>query len=111
MVKKLKYSQKKAETIVEIFKHLGTITMACKSVGINRLTYYNWMNSIPEFKEMVDEAQVEIAEDMKMKAIASIKNAFDKHWYSAAWWLERSYPDQYAKREFVDPPQVLLCGI
>lgn len=35
-------------------KH-GIITEACKSIGLNRSTFYLWVNNDPEFKAAVDE--------------------------------------------------------
>lgn len=34
---------------------LGVVTSACKMVGVNRSTYYDYYNNDPEFKKSVEE--------------------------------------------------------
>jgi undecaprenyl pyrophosphate synthase len=36
-------------------KSLGVVTTACKSVGISRVTFYDYCKNDPEFKAAVDE--------------------------------------------------------
>jgi hypothetical protein len=36
-------------------KSLGVVTMACRSVGIDRTTHYAWMKEDPEYKSKVEE--------------------------------------------------------
>jgi hypothetical protein len=46
-------------------KSLGIITTACKEVGIDRGTHYNWMRDDAEYKEQIDhigEAVIDFAE-------------------------------------------------
>lgn len=38
-------------------KSLGVVTSACKSVGIGRTTFYDWMNTDEEFKKQVNDIQ------------------------------------------------------
>lgn len=40
----------------------GIVTDACKSIGLNRSTFYGWLQNDPEFKLAVDELQ-EVAID------------------------------------------------
>lgn len=35
----------------------GIVTDACRSIGLNRSTYYEWLKNDPEFKAAVDEIQ------------------------------------------------------
>lgn len=37
--------------------HYGIVTDSCKSIGLNRSTFYNWLKDDPEFKLAVDEIQ------------------------------------------------------
>jgi hypothetical protein len=48
--------QKKA-MITALEKSLGIVTTACKSVGINRATHYDWYNSDKKYKIEVDAIQ------------------------------------------------------
>ena len=36
-------------------KSLGVVTIACRSIGLHRSTFYDWMRDDPEFKSMVDD--------------------------------------------------------
>jgi len=46
---------KKAQMIKALEKSLGVITTACKQVGIDRQTHYNWYNADSEYKSKVDD--------------------------------------------------------
>lgn len=37
--------------------------------------------------------------DALARNVAIVQQAAAKHWTAAAWWLERRYPDEFAKRE------------
>ena len=36
-------------------KSLGVVTIACRTIGIHRSTFYDWINNDPQFKSMVDD--------------------------------------------------------
>ena len=44
-------------------KALGVVTTACKTTGVGRTTYYDWLRDDPEFKKQVDDIQ-NVALDM-----------------------------------------------
>jgi len=46
--------QTKRALVEALEQSLGVVTTACKKVGINRTTYYNYYNSDPDFKKEVD---------------------------------------------------------
>lgn len=53
-------------------KSLGVITTACKSVGVNRSTYYDYYNNDEEFRKEVDtlsDVAVDFAESQLHKQI------------------------------------------
>jgi len=52
-IKPLKVKQVKF--IEEFIKNMGHITDACKEIGINRATYYDWMQT-EKFKEAFNDA-------------------------------------------------------
>lgn len=47
----------KKAMIAALEKSLCVVTTACKQVGIDRKTHYNWMNDDPEYKKAVDDLQ------------------------------------------------------
>ena len=52
-----------------------------------------------DFRDAVEKARAE-AEAQKLKAIHIA--ATDGTWQAAAWWLERSFPDRWGRRERIE---------
>jgi len=55
----------KKALFLEAYKRKLTITRACEAVGITRRTFYNWLNTDPEFRarfEETREALIDLAE-------------------------------------------------
>jgi len=56
---------------IDIFENNATnISQACKKVGINRATYYDWVDKSDTFKKRIDEAKegmIDFAESMLFK--------------------------------------------
>jgi len=77
---------------------LGRVN-ACKLANIAYDTFIDWMNNKAEFPELVKKA--ETTGNDKIKDICKRRIIEDKSWQSAAWWLERNYPDQYRLRQDV----------
>lgn len=59
--------KKQREFLETFYKAFGNISIACKSFGISRETYYQWRAKYPEFAEKADEAidrRLDMVEDM-----------------------------------------------
>lgn len=54
MSNRQKQTPKKELMIKALEKALGIVTVACREVGINRNTHYDWYNNDPEYKKAVD---------------------------------------------------------
>ena len=52
-----KYSKKLEEIISELLENDMSVTDVCNSVGITRKTFYEWINTKPEFAQAVEEAR------------------------------------------------------
>lgn len=52
-----KIQQTKNALIEALEKSLGVVTTACKLVGVNRSTYYDYYNNDPEFRKRADEIE------------------------------------------------------
>ena len=50
---------KKKSAIQAYIKTFGNVTQTCKTVGIERKTFYNWKEADPEFKAAIESAQPE----------------------------------------------------
>lgn len=79
------------------------IQVACAAVGINKDTYFHWLKLAGQgrqayiaFKEAVDKANAQAV--VKNVRVVS-KSAAAGVWQAAAWWLERRFPDEWARTE------------
>jgi len=54
-------------------KSLGIVTTACKTVGIDRSTHYEWMKNDPEYKKSVDSIEDMAIDFTESKLFQKIK--------------------------------------
>lgn len=92
--------------IVDMVRAGNYPEIAAQAAGINSATYYRWMQKAEdgtspycEFREAVKEAQA-AAESHAVTTIR--KAAMDGTWQAAAWYLERSKPERWRRRENVE---------
>ena len=81
------------------------ISKACQKVGIDRKTYYNWLEKNPEFKracEKADEDLMVLVED-RLKH-ATLKNAP----WAVRFFLSRRHPLYKYKVEVEEKPTFLF---
>jgi len=84
---------------------------ACCVAGLPMASFYNYMKKGQEAKDSGDATPysrgvVEIVDAIEkaeaqaiQRNIAHIQIAAKTSWQAAAWWLERRYPEQFARRE------------
>lgn len=63
----------KKAMIQALEKSLGVVTTACKSVGINRCTHYEWLKTDEEYKKEVEDIEniaLDFAESQLHKQIS-----------------------------------------
>ena len=63
---------KKEQMIKALEKSLGVVTLACKDVGIERSTHYDWYNKDEQYRKAVDDladVALDFAESMLHKQI------------------------------------------
>lgn len=61
---------KKNAFLAKMDATLGNITISCKEVGIDRSTYYKWLEKDPKFRQAVDDlaqTSIDFAESMLKK--------------------------------------------
>lgn len=67
------------ELFLEAFSNsAGNISHACKSIGVSRQAYYNWIDNDPNFAKKTQdilEDNIDLAETMLMKNIRDGKEA------------------------------------
>lgn len=92
----MKYSKEIINTICENIAKGATNKDAAIMSGICEDTFYEWMKN-NEFSEYIKKAS-----SKRTTAVLQtiLKAAVDhKTWQAGAWYLERTDPDQFAKRE------------
>lgn len=63
---------KKEAMIQALEKHLGVVTTACKTVGIDRTTHYRWLKEDEAYKEATEDIEnvsLDFAESQLLKQI------------------------------------------
>jgi transposase len=94
MARKSKYTPEVVKKITDAIRLGATYELAASYAGIAQSTFFEWMNTKPEFAEQVKEAEGAGA----MQWLAKIeKAASDGNWQAAAWKLERRYPERYGR--------------
>jgi len=96
-----KYSPEMVEEICKWLKEGNSQKDAATLAGISEATFYEWKQSHPEFSEELQKAETEC----KAARIARILKAGEKQWQADAWWLERKFKDEFARKEIQDVTQ------
>lgn len=100
--------QRRDEAAMErLFKALeagNTFGNACTLAGIGARTFYRWKAEGETAKEGTFARQFwQKVKDAEAQAIHRnvlvIQTAAKKSWQAAAWWLERKYPEDWARHE------------
>ena len=93
-----------AERILEVLRLGVPQSTAVAYAGISRPTYYRWLaaaddpDASEDFQDFRDAVKVARAE-AEVRSIAAIQNASRKSWQAAAWFLERSFPEHWARTD------------
>lgn len=116
MARPTKLDETRVKNIVELIRAGNYSETAAQAAGISPATFYNWMNegrearnkknklnarekSCLEFLEAVEKARGEA----EARAVAIVtRAAMDGTWQAAAWYLERTQPDRYGRRQRVE---------
>lgn len=92
----MKYEPETIERICDAIRGLQGRVRAAKAGNISYETFTVWMRTKPEFSEAVKKAERESNQTGKELAILTIFRAMQNNvWQSAAWWLERNYPNEF----------------
>ena len=69
-----KTQQNKKALLEALEKSLGVVTTACKLVGLNRSTYYEYYNNDPEFKQAADNVENVVLDFVESQLHKQIKD-------------------------------------
>lgn len=95
-VRPYKYNDKTVKKLIEAFNNSYNISEACQYARIDRNTFYFWLDKVPGFADIVEEAKampLRKAKEVITKAIVS----GDVN--TAKWYAERRDPDFKPKAE------------
>ena len=97
----------KQDQIVDLVRNGIFIETACAAVGIGTTTYYRWIQKADdpnapdkyrEFRDAVTRARA----TAEARNVAIVQRAANADWRASAWFLERSFPSRYGRREHVE---------
>jgi len=92
----MKYNKETVKRITTALENGAEKKQAAEVAGISYVTFWTWENTKPNFFNTVKKA-MELGDQYKHDiCLERIIN--DKSWQSAAWYLERTYPERYGVR-------------
>lgn len=96
MGRKSKYSKALQDKLCEFVSNGITVQSMCDAVGIDKATYYRWIESNATFATAIKKAESQRDTNIKSIAIHTILQAMlDGTWQAAAWWLERKFASEF----------------
>lgn len=67
----------------------GNISTVCHTVGINRQTYYNWLEEDEQFRNLMYEAKMEKCDEMEQQLY---QRGYEKDTTALIFWLKNNHP-------------------
>ncbi len=99
-----KFNDERAAKILEALRLGVPQTTAVSYAGVHDATYYRWLQEatkpdapqeLRDFRDAVKAARAEA----EVRSVAVIQNASRKTWQAAAWFLERGFPQHWARSD------------
>lgn len=87
--------QGRVERVLQGIKIGLPFVHACARAGISEDTFARWRKQSSDFAEAVKSAEAEAI----ARNVTVIQKAAGTSWQAAAWWLERRYPQDFARTE------------
>ena len=84
--------------IIEAVRGGNYIETAANYAGIGKSTLYEWQSRFPDFADAIQKARAEA----ETRNVTLIQQAARTQWQAAAWYLERSYPSRYGRKDRLD---------
>jgi hypothetical protein len=92
--------QTKKRNFIETYRQtFGHISNTCSSIGIDRGTYYNWLENDEDFLKEIMEAEMELNDDIRQVLIDKAANG---DMTAVIFYLKKRHPD------FKEQPHVLI---
>jgi transposase len=90
-----KFTVERQEQILEAIRGGNYLETAARAAGVGKSTFYEWLERFPDFADAVESARAEA----EARNVAIIEKAAQASWQAAAWWLERSFPYRWGRRD------------
>lgn len=108
---------KKKAMILAMEKTMGMVTLSCRGVGIDRTTYYRWLEKDAKFAEAVEELRISVKDfgenalhlKMSQGDTAAII-FFNKTQNKDRGYVERSEVTGADGKPFIPKRQVMIIG-
>jgi hypothetical protein len=107
----MQYSKALHKLICDLLREGRPKTLAFKLAGVHPDTVWDWLrmgrtspDRYPQYVQLAEDIEQAIA-DAEAEALDLIRAAAKsdpKHWTAAAWYLERTNPKEYGKRDTVE---------
>lgn len=103
MARKTKYSKELIDAICKSIEEGASNKDAAELAGIGETTFYEWLSSNYN-NPLTEDEKAEFRESMcvagakrRNKLASIIIKASEANWRAAAWYLERTSPEEYGK--------------
>lgn len=81
--------------LIEVLTSGATVKDSCAFVGISTEQFYNDLKRFPDFRDAIEKARA----TAKVSSVAVIRKASQTNWQAAAWFLERSDPTNWGRKD------------
>lgn len=86
-----------AEKLIEVLTSGATVKDSCAYVGISTEQFYNDLERFDDFRDKIEKARA----TAKVSSVAIIRTASKTNWQAAAWFLERSDPASWGRKDMI----------
>jgi transposase-like protein len=80
-------------------KSLFNISEACRAIGINRTTYYTWIEKYPKFKEELELAEKQMDDIAENSLYKNVKKGIQK---AVEFYLTNRKKDKYSNNQNIE---------
>jgi hypothetical protein len=84
-----------AAKLIEVLTSGATVKDSCAYVGIGVDQFYHDLARFPDFRDAIEKARA----TAKVSSVAVIRKAATGNWQAAAWFLERSDPANWGRKD------------
>lgn len=98
--------EKLVPVILDHIRNGCFVSEACAAAGVGKTTFHLWCREDRNLSARLKKAKAEQLASM----IANIRQAGQKEWAAHAWYLERRYPEKFAKKTIIVEPRKIEDG-